>query len=58
MGDDSGSDNGLCETDETCLYTPNIGSYQGHGDLQSAGTFTDGDRVTGVTLMEYGTNGY
>ena len=60
MGDDIGNDNGLCETDETCLYTPNIGSYQGHGTLESAGTWSDegDDTITGVTLMQYPTNGY
>ena len=56
MGDAIGNDNGLCEMNETCLFTPNIGSYQGHGPLQSAGSFTDGT-LSGVTLMEYGTNG-
>lgn len=54
--DGSGNDNLLCESGETCLYTPNIGSYQGHGDLVDAGMFTDG-AVTGVTLMKYANNG-
>ena len=57
-GDNIGNDNGLCENGETCLYTPNIGAYQGHGTLVSAGTFTDGDTLTGITLMKYQTNGY
>ncbi|MEK6742261.1 MAG: right-handed parallel beta-helix repeat-containing protein [Nitrospirota bacterium] len=52
----SGNGNGLCESGETCLYTPNIGAYQGHGNLVSAGTFTDGT-ITGVTLLKYETNG-
>ncbi len=56
MGDGIGNDNGLCESNETCLYTPNIGSYQGHGSLVSAGAFTNG-AITGVTLMKYATNG-
>ena len=34
----------------------NIGSYQGHGTLISAGTFTNGT-LTGITLMRYATNG-
>ncbi len=59
IADDSiGNNNGLCESGETCLYTPNMGSYQGHGTLQSAGVFTDGDTLTGITLMQYPTNGY
>jgi len=52
----TGNSNSLCESGETCLYTPNIGAYQGHGNLVSAGTFTDGT-ITGVTLMKYETNG-
>jgi parallel beta-helix repeat protein len=55
-GDGVGNDNDLCESGETCLYAPNIGSYQGHGNLVSAGTFTDG-ALTGITLMKYATNG-
>jgi len=51
-----GNNNLLCESNETCLYTPNIGSYQGHDALISAGTFTDGI-LTGITLMRYATNG-
>jgi len=57
MGDGIGNDNGLCESNETCIWTPNIGSYQGHGTLVSAGTFTDGT-ITGVTLMKYSINGH
>ena len=55
-----GNNNGLCETGETCLYTPNIGSYQGRGKLISAGTFTAGTTagaLTGITLMQFDTNG-
>jgi hypothetical protein len=54
--DGIGNDNLLCESNETCLYTPNIGSYQGHGTLISAGAFTNGT-LTGITLMRYGSNG-
>jgi parallel beta-helix repeat protein len=71
--DSVGNDDALCETDEICLYTPNIGSYQGHvSDPQtncttpvtvngitycSSGVFTDGDTLTGITLLEYDVNG-
>jgi parallel beta-helix repeat protein len=55
-GDGIGNDNGLCESGETCLYTSNIGSYQGHGNLVSAGTFSTGT-LTGITLMQYAING-
>jgi len=36
-----GNENNLCESGETCLHAPNIGSYQGHGNIVSAGTFTN-----------------
>jgi hypothetical protein len=55
-GDGIGNDNGLCESGEACLYTPNIGAYQGHGDLQSAGTFVNGT-LTDITLWRYSDNG-
>lgn len=56
-GDGIGNDNALCESNEACLFTPNLGAYQGHGSLVSAGSFTDGT-ITGVTLYKYSTNGY
>jgi hypothetical protein len=55
MGDGIGNDNALCESDESCLYTPNIGSYQGRCSLTSAGAFVDGTTVgsiTSVTLLQ------
>jgi hypothetical protein len=54
--DGIGDDDTLCESNETCVYSPNAGFYQGHGALVSAGTFTDGI-ITGVTLLKYATNG-
>ncbi len=59
MDDGIGNDNLLCESNEICLYMPNIGSYQGYGDLVSAGAFTDSTTggLTGITLMEYENNG-
>ena len=54
--DGIGNDNGLCESNETCLFTPNIASYQGHGDQVSAGSFTNG-ALTGITLVKYSVNG-
>jgi hypothetical protein len=56
LDDSVGNDNGLCESNETCVHTPNIGYYQGEGDLVSAGAFTDG-AITGVTMLRYQTNG-
>jgi len=57
IGDKFGNENGLCESNETCLYTPNIGSYQGHGNLISAGDFTNGDTLIGITLKKFSENG-
>ena len=56
LNDDIGNDNGLCESSETCLYTPNIGSYSGHGDLVSAGSFSNGT-IFNVQLMRFTSNG-
>jgi len=56
FNDGSGNDNGLCESDEVCIYTPNPGVYQGHGTLISAGSFSDG-KLTGIRLLRYSTNG-
>jgi hypothetical protein len=54
--DGVGNENGLCESGETCVAMPNIGSYQGHGELVSAGSFVPG-LVTGVTLLRFENNG-
>ena len=51
-----GNDNLLCESGEDCQYLPNIGAYQGHGSLVSAGSLTPGV-ITDVSLFEYSTNG-
>ena len=56
LDDGIGNDDGLCETSETCLYNPNIGSYQGHGALVGTGAFADGT-LTGITQLRYETNG-
>jgi hypothetical protein len=58
MEDGIGDDDGLCESYESCVYSPNIGAYQGDGDpfAQSACTFTGGT-VTGIQLFGFPTNG-
>lgn len=57
-GDVIGDDDGLCESSEACIYTPNLGAYQGHGDFTTRTcTFQDGT-VTGVTMYAYPQNGY
>jgi hypothetical protein len=66
VGDSIGNENGLCESNEACIYTPNIASYQGHGALTCirgpaeygcASAFVDGT-ISGVVLYQYATNGY
>ncbi|HNE11639.1 MAG TPA: right-handed parallel beta-helix repeat-containing protein, partial [Leptospiraceae bacterium] len=68
FGDGIGNDNGLCESNEDCFYTPNIGAYQGHGTLVSASltTFNTnncsdigvGGTISNVKLWKWDTNGY
>jgi hypothetical protein len=52
------NNNGLCESGETCVYSPNFGAYQGEGDplSQAPCVFSDGT-VAGVTMYAYPTNG-
>lgn len=51
-----GNSNGLCESNESCLYTPNFGAYQGSGDYwNNTCTFTNGT-VTGVKMYAYPVN--
>ncbi|HBS06514.1 MAG TPA: hypothetical protein DEA96_16210 [Leptospiraceae bacterium] len=56
INDGIGNENGLCESNETCIFTPNIGPYQGHGNLIGAGPFTDGV-ISNVRMLRYETNG-
>ncbi len=55
MNDNVGNDNSLCETDEACIFTPNVGGYQGHGDLIPLGL--DGENELNATLFIYSENG-
>jgi hypothetical protein len=55
--DGVGDDDGLCESREACLYSPNFGAYQGDGG--AAGdpcVFADGT-VSGVTMYHRARNG-
>jgi hypothetical protein len=52
-----GDNDGLCESDETCLYAPNLGAYQGHGDLGLVPCTLPGGEVSGVTLYARVSNG-
>jgi hypothetical protein len=55
--DHVGNDNSLCESGETCLFTPNMGYYQGHGSLNGAGNIGAGGTIENVTRMQYESNG-
>jgi len=56
--DGIGNDNSLCESSEACIYSPNFGAYQGHGDYKSNGTcsFQNG-AVSNVIMYAYPLNG-
>ena len=56
LGDGLGNENGLCESFELCVYSPNIGAYQGEGTFTDIGTIASGT-VQGVYLIQYATNG-
>ncbi len=68
MFDGVGNDNGICESNEDCIFTPNIASYQGHGNLIPASTtnsFTkncpnldNSKTIKNVNLFKYELNGY
>lgn len=58
LHDGAGDDDGLCESNESCVYQPNIGAYVGEGDFSSNGTclFSSGT-ILGVTMHAYPRNG-
>ena len=58
MGDLIGNDDGLCNTNEECVFTHNIGAYQGD-ELVPAAAFVDSARggITGVKLYQYTSSG-
>jgi len=58
VGDGIGNDNGLCESNETCIYSPNVGAYQGEESSLSTGSCTfSGGTVNNVIMLGYTTNG-
>lgn len=54
----TGNHNGLCESGESCLFTANLGSYQGHGDLSSCNFSSLGGEVSNVSIWGFSSNGY
>lgn len=57
MDDGVGNDNALCESNEDCLYTPNIGRYQGHGPVMPTGASFTGGGLQNIRLFEHEANG-
>jgi hypothetical protein len=57
-GDEVGDENGLCESHEHCIFSPNFGAYQGEGDPYGGGScvFANGV-VYDVTMHAYPVNG-
>lgn len=59
VGDSIGDDDGLCESSEACIYSPNLGAYQGHGTLSTC-TYVqtnDSKAIRNVTIYGYSHNG-
>lgn len=58
IGDGIGNEDTLCESNESCIYTPNFGAYQGEGDYKSQGTcqFQNGT-LSNIKIYTYPTNG-
>ncbi len=59
--DNIGDEDGLCESDEACVYAPNFGVYQGEGPLVGPCSFVDGlssggGAVLRVSLFAYQDN--
>ena len=57
INDEIGNENGVCESNEACIYSPNVGAYQGQGDFYSNQcAFSDGSVITGVKMYVYPEN--
>jgi hypothetical protein len=53
--DHIGNDNGLCESDEACIYAPNVGAYQGEGDYREQSCVFEAADFVNVTMYNYPT---
>lgn len=53
--DTIGNNNGLCESNEDCIYAPNVGAYQGEGTLSSNYCTTVESAVNNARLFTYST---
>lgn len=56
LADGQGDEDGLCESNERCIFLPNAGAYQGHGELVSM-PVPDGTLV-GIELFHHEFNGH
>lgn len=56
--DGPGNRNGLCESGETCVFTPNFGVYQGHGARSLLEAELASGGLTGIRLERYDSNGH
>lgn len=58
IDDFAGDEDGLCESNERCIFVKNVGAYQGEGDYKTGGTcnFIDGT-VSNVSLYAFPDNG-
>ena len=54
--DDVGDDDGLCESNEACLFAPNLGPYHGEGSIGTTCDFRGG-LVQGTVIHGFPTNG-
>ncbi|MBN1960643.1 MAG: hypothetical protein JW841_06830 [Deltaproteobacteria bacterium] len=61
FGDHIGNDNILCEVNETCVFSPNIGAYQGHGEYTTLTQIPiSGQHIDSgtIVLISFAINGY
>lgn len=56
--DGQGNGNGLCESGESCLYMPNIGAYQGHGDYSDNFCIFQDGTISNVKMYAFPENGF
>jgi len=50
--------NGLCESYESCLVTPNLGYYQGHGDLDLLTSSNNNEQLINIGKVAFANSAY
>lgn len=58
IGDGVGNENGLCESNEECVYSPNFGAYQGDGDFNARECNFVNGTVSNVKMYAHPGNGF